>query len=570
MTETGRLSVTGPFETTDLRVLDANMQEVSAGTHALTADLSPGIYRVIAQVPGARAEKLVLVEPGRPTDVGDFVLEWDSIAPHAESHSQHEYQTEPAKQHSMETHISVGTNPQARLFVFVRTTGDPRPEAPAFRLTRGDGEVLASFPEVGALQLSSGWGALSMQLPGGTYQLEHDAPTLGRRAQAVFVEDGWQTQLFVPWREAADLGGAVTFMKRPSEGFNPDHWWEYTRIEAAMQGLVNGKMIMHPAEAPSFLEGKFDNPMLGLIGAYALLLAEDVNFDLLTGVADTLLHLVPHSPDARLLAFLAQARGAMPPPAPPTGWPLFQEPPLFTSGTQRLLNIASHVREVCPADSWLGRISMTLVTDGPWTRWEPGLQTPEAVTKLKQQLDVLLKDSERRVGDFIDRLAESLSLGTLRIIKKDQIAPVLKALLNQGAPQLGRALQDAGVLKVDKLSSYYAEHIAPKLAPELQLPVSVVAEALRKLLEERRADASTSIAPHTEGKALSRLATSSGAARTTGTGSKSPPARALPSIVSPAPRKSAGSRSATPKTPAGRRGARPKRRPAKRRRPGRP
>ena len=192
-----------------------------------------------------------------------------------------------------------------------------------------------------------------------------------------------------------------------------------------------------------------------------------------------------------------------------------------------------------------------------------GLQTPEADHEAAPARALQRQRAQRRRLHRPPR--GKPSLGTLRIIKKDQIAPVLKALLNQGAPQLGRALQDAGLLKVDKLSSYYAEHIAPKLAPELQLPVSVVAEALRKLLEERHAAASTAIANTTEGRDLARLTTSSGAARTTGTGSKSPPARALRSIVSPAPRKSAGPRSATPKTPAGRQGARPKRRAAKRR-----
>jgi hypothetical protein len=55
-------------------------------------------------------------------------------------------------------------------------------------------------------------------------------------------------------------------------------------------------------------------------------------------------------------------------------------------------------------------------------------------------------------------------------------------------------LQDAGLLQMDKLVGFYADQIALKLAPDLQLPVSVVAEALRKLLQERRA-AAPSIAP---------------------------------------------------------------------------
>jgi hypothetical protein len=59
---------------------------------------------------------------------------------------------------------------------------------------------------------------------------------------------------------------------------------------------------------------------------------------------------VPHSSDARLLALLAQARGETPPLAPPTGWPLFQEPPLFTLGRSDC-SASPRAFEVCPADS---------------------------------------------------------------------------------------------------------------------------------------------------------------------------------------------------------------------------
>jgi hypothetical protein len=140
----------------------------------------------------------------------------------------------------------------------------------------------------------------------------------------------------------------------------------------------------------------------------------------------------------------------------------------------------------------------------------------------------------RGFDDFIDRLADNLSLGALRIIKKDQIAPVLKGLLNEGGPQVSRALQDAGLLQMDKLVGFYADRIAPKLAPDLQLPVSVVAEALRKLLQERRA-AAPSIAPR------AAAAPKPDATRPAGT--------AAPAI---------GSKSSAPKTPPSDRAARPK------------
>ena len=477
----GTLTVQGPFETTDVRVLDAGLREVAAGTHSLKAELDPGIYRVVAQVPGSSQEKLVVVEAGKPVSVGDFRLAWDSVAPHGQSRSRHEYQTDPAVRVSHQTHANLGGN--ARLLVYVRTPGKPGAGVPSFRILNAKGETSAAFPEVGEHNGDAGWAACSLTLPAGTYQIEHSTP-LGLRAQTIFADDNWQTQMFVPWSDTVDFGSAVLHMRRPAQGFEPANFRQYTKTEAALDGLADHRLVLNPADIDDFLNGKFEDPMLGLIGAYALLLQNEVDYGRLGVISDNLLNLIPHSPDARLLHFIAASSGVAPAAAPPGGWPVFTEPPLFAFGCERLLDFASRIKDVCPAASWLGRISMSLSTGSTWTRWDPALDASEAMTKLKREINARISDSERALEALARSFADGLAVASFKLFKPAATVPLLMKFMKGIGPPLLQWLEDNGVFDIDAVNERTANSMAVKLAPELQLPQSVTAEALKKLLDE--------------------------------------------------------------------------------------
>lgn len=493
MPENGKLQITSPYEITDLRVLDAWQREVATGTHALDVELKPGIYRVMAQVPGDHAEQLVAVKPGKTlrVEAEDLQLEFDSAVPFDEARSSHEYQAGPAKSISTQTHVTVGTNPQARLFLFARTTGDSRDATPSFHLRNRAGKTLASFPEAGEKNLQYGWLALSVDLPAGTYMLEQDVPGLGKRAQAVFVEDGWETQLFIPWRDKLAFVSATVHMHHKGSGFNPHEGWQYTRIEAALHGLAEHKLTLHPGEIDAFLHGKFDNPMLGLIGAYALLNQQPVPYDYLDAVSQNLMGLLPNSPDAKLLALLAQTKGEFPPVESQKDLPTFSEPPFFAVGTEHLMGMASRIKKLCPPDSWLAHISLSLVSDGAWTRWEADISKPKAVVRLQTEVESLLRENRKKLKEFANRVAENTLFKIF--IPKSVRTNILVNLLEGGNDGVINILEKFGI-NANFVISVYAHRIALELAPKFVLPLSVVAATVKAILKESISNARKTIA----------------------------------------------------------------------------
>ncbi|HLZ55298.1 MAG TPA: hypothetical protein VKR06_00005, partial [Ktedonosporobacter sp.] len=201
-----------PNEITELLVLDSSYREVTHGTSQLTAELNPGIYRVQARLPGARSEQLVAIEPGKTVTLDEFALEFDSPTPLRGIPSTHEYQRDAAYEQSRILHARLGAVPDSRLFLFSRKLNQSSVELPTF-VVRGQG-LEVRFPDFGEYRPDEGWLALSLALPTGTYSVEQDVPGLGKRGQVLFVEHGWQTQVFAPWEELPNFSKAVIHMRK--------------------------------------------------------------------------------------------------------------------------------------------------------------------------------------------------------------------------------------------------------------------------------------------------------------------------------------------------------------------
>jgi hypothetical protein len=369
-----------------LRVLDPALRVLATGTKSVDVELDPGIYRVQARVPGAFDERLVAVKPGEEVTVTRFsnvALAIDSPAPVPGVSTHHESHEEPAKSESQRIHVTFSERQGAELFIFLRSDGSPRSGTPLLSVETSDGEVIARLGRDGRYEPEDGFAALSIALPAGTYALVHEPPGLGHRAQAVFVEDGWQTQVFIPWDTGAiDPARALVSMLRIGRGFDPSSPWEYENVEAALDGLSRGRVVLTPWEEEDLLHAKFSNPLLGLIGTYAYLLRGDIDPRRLMLITGKLLQLLPHSPDAHLLYRLAEetsraaGRRVEPPLEVSTH---FDVPPMFAAGTDRLLEQAAEDVSLVPAASWLAAVAATRTSGSVWTRWDmdldAGLQT---------------------------------------------------------------------------------------------------------------------------------------------------------------------------------------------------
>jgi hypothetical protein len=104
--------------------------------------------------------------------------------------------------------------------------------------------------------------------------------------QSVIVSPGWQTQVFLlgqpsaPTSERATAQGVselaslldVTILMS-KDGFEPGDW-QFRLIENARAALADDRAVRTP-ELDELLRHKFDNPMLGILGAHLLLLAQE-------------------------------------------------------------------------------------------------------------------------------------------------------------------------------------------------------------------------------------------------------------------------------------------------------
>jgi hypothetical protein len=136
----------------------------------------------------------------------------------------------------------------------------------------------------------------------------------------------------------------------------------------------------------AFLDGKFDNPMLGMLACYAVLKQPEVDYWRLQYIAGNLLSLIPHSPDAQLIKLLAELGRSSPSTATPDNWPRFTAPPMLAVGTELLMRQTSSIADLCPADSWLANIAIRLTTGSAWTRWETDVSASEAFQRLVEAL----------------------------------------------------------------------------------------------------------------------------------------------------------------------------------------
>lgn len=369
------LRVSGPYEFTDLRVLDPQLREIMTGTGYLVIDLSPGIYRLEARVPGALEQRMIAIPETGMTTINDLHLPFDSPAPIPIATSHHRDHEEFAASESHQVHVALGDDPTGRLFILLRGDGGSRPEPPRLRLQNGLGETIASCDRHGVFDLAMGVAALSVALPAGTYALANEDPGLGLRGQPVFVEEGWSTQLFVPWDLAsAAPSRALASMLPAQRGFDPGTPWEYDHVEAALDGLAQSRTVLTRYDEMDLLDAKFRNPMLGLIGAYSYLTRNTVDCDRLRRITHNLLSLLPHSPDAQLLYRLAHIESDQPSPSPPAAlWTEFGEPPMFSFGTDLLLRMAARDAGLVPAASWTASVAVTRTVGSVWTRWAADL-----------------------------------------------------------------------------------------------------------------------------------------------------------------------------------------------------
>lgn len=276
-----KLTVTVADPTAEISIIDGNLNRVARSVGHFEQNLSPGIYKVQVQVGPSIDEQLVSLDQSR--DLQFTAPEIPSPVPLESSSRSHEYQRALA--------VAAAANPidhfgsGSSIFVFARewtksSTGTDDNPAQNLSLLKEDGTPLVKIADRADVHLqedpSAGWRA---DLSPGAYRLLLELPDGTGYERSLYAAPGFQTQLFLLTREyllndqstchRADLDTGTVAM---SANFAFDPAAPRARMtELAIYALTQTRKILSDALLNGLLDEKFDDPMLGILGAHLVL-----------------------------------------------------------------------------------------------------------------------------------------------------------------------------------------------------------------------------------------------------------------------------------------------------------
>lgn len=362
-----RFDVTDPealitvFDGHDLQILQAK------GTESLR--VKPGLYTVRIESAGQVKQAIVKAPQKRPLEMPRVF----SPVPLESAADHHEYYSDNSRRLSVNNTASYAAwGGGGRILLFLRLSSMNAPRtgdiAEGLSLLDPAGATMIQLTDANVVQRDDafGWVAFSTDLLPGYYRLRYDGAEV--REAGLYVFGGWTTQVFVMYHEKPRLEQMRVLLSWSGAGFDPSDPG-IALADRAILGLQNGlRMVgalLPEQERQYLLQGKFRNPMLGLIGAHWLLASESVASNYARLVLDNLRNLIGPCPDLTALEVEAGRRYA--------GWPapasVVWTPPMIRRGLEILARDAPHL--LVPG-SLAEQALPALYADSPWTCWRGG------------------------------------------------------------------------------------------------------------------------------------------------------------------------------------------------------
>ena len=416
----GEVEVHSKFGPIRIELLDDRLNRHALGFGALRARVPAGLYTLQYSAGTARDEEILRVEPGR-TVTREVDLPFPAVAPISVSTTTHEFHTYPAQEFSQQLKQQYGAG--GGLMIFARTIdADGRAPVPVERLSLWD----AGMQPIGDLATDAerhdweGWACLSAAVNPGGYALRWRTPRGGEVRpvdQSLWVSAGWLTIVFIGYRSESgqlERQSASIHMARLGLGFQPgpdifvirNNYapdWELkdARINQALDlvlgGLRTGNQVVPDDLLDLLLIGKFQNPMLGIVGAHAILQRRTRDWKTFDLVVQNLETLIPGHTDVVALRLCGQLLRGQESHVhvEPLSWP-----PMLYAGYKGL--IESDWKEsgnLIVDESVAERAAAALLPESPWTCWL-ALEAPAPQPRAR------LKISLPGVSHFIQQAAD--------------------------------------------------------------------------------------------------------------------------------------------------------------------
>lgn len=383
-----KLHLRTPVAPLEMRVTDHNHRLVTTGFGEISRRVSPGLYALQIFAGPTVERRFLSVGPEGYEDL-EIQVEIPSAAPVGGTSTMHEFHGYPAKELSQNPMTGFGHG--GRIVIFLRNMGE-NPQDPVnpdgLEFVGPNLQPLANAFEDFKHEPDSGWSGFSAEVEPGGYLLRMTRPrrrsTGGQMEtidQSIWVEEGWVTLIFIPFRAKqgfAEPENASIHMARMEVGFDPytDDFSVAANIalEVALSGLRQGRAAIPHDLEELMLQGKFGNPMLGLVGALSLIQSPRPNWRLLDIVRKNLRQLVPNHPD--LLGIQMMQKQARDDTSESRVPEIFWPPMLFACYRGVIDRDAEERNHLIAADSMADLAAARLYPQGPWTRWQ-ALQQPE-------------------------------------------------------------------------------------------------------------------------------------------------------------------------------------------------
>lgn len=387
----------------------------------INVSLPRGVYAIRAELNGQYVDTMVRhtehqhINPESPKRF--------TAAPLPDALTSHEYYTYEAWEKSYQAstdQIAWNGDPSSSCLLFLRapdrkkTTSINQAETLILRTLNGD--VLTDFSDA-SIDRDYGYTAWSAKLSPGLLVLEDHGQQ--PRQLPVLLLKGFQTQIYVMYRGRPLFDDLRVFTtpyddigsrnNRDPYDRNDEFIRESAYVDAGLAALANDVGNIGGKLVRKFLNSKFHNPMLGVIGAYLMLLrrrsgiSRSHNPDLPGIVIGNLERLMPGSADIEALKILAEPWIGHTELQPVHGVPLLR------IGAETLIQRAADNPALIPEGSILDTVSDRLLGDTVWTSWKP-IELPvnlvRTLTKKEQSKDMNWVELE--IANVIDEAVTNL------------------------------------------------------------------------------------------------------------------------------------------------------------------
>jgi hypothetical protein len=444
----GRLNVWTADGATEIWVIDTQQPNAAPAGHglgSLSVDLLPGIYRVRATAGLQIWEQLVELSSGGVENVSVPLLDFASPIPLPDTAQTHPYHTEAAIRESHRVRVNAGHG--SAIFVFAgrwstpsappadyasqvpvpdsaesspetATEAEPLPH-PALGLSLRSlaGEPVADLKGRSVVETDparDAWAACNVQVDPGIYRLRLSLPGRDNLEQVIVAAPGWQTEVFLQQRlyrsaagaesERADLAGASILYSRfnpddPAQSLafapeDPEFGPSLRLLELARLGLSSGRNVLS-RDITEMMWAKWQNPMLGILGAHLLLLSPEPDLALLRTVVENLRYGIwpgfPH-PDVEALALASSAQAS--------GY-VFAEPPMLRLSWSLVIGASNSDPSLVPEGSLAFDVATRVWGNSPWLLWRnppPGKRAAKPVDEYAESFAIQMDALEKPVS----------------------------------------------------------------------------------------------------------------------------------------------------------------------------